>query len=91
MAKGKKTGGRIKGQSTNIISRTLTRDIATALEGGRLQRLLKELDTLHGKEFVDAYSMLLRIVTPTLIAAQVEKRVTIEDALARLCLESGEE
>lgn len=90
MAKGKKTGGRIKGQSTNIIPRTLTRDIATALEG-RLPKLLEHLDKLQGREYVEAYATFLRIVTPTLIAAQVEKRVTIEDALARLCLESGEE
>lgn len=90
MAKGKKTGGRIKGVSTNIIPRQITRDIAAAL-AVRLPDLLAQLDTLRGKPYADAYTALLRIITPTLVAARVETGLTIEDALARLCLEADEE
>ncbi len=65
-----KTGGRIKGVSTNKVTKT-TRELVTAVIDNNLDRFQADLDALEPKDRVNAIIQLLKFNLPTLKAVEV--------------------
>lgn len=68
--------------SSNKATATARETIAAALAGANAERLAAQLDTLTGKDYIDAYVKLAEFVTPKLQRTAVEatespRKVTI--------------
>lgn len=76
-AKGNNYGGRQKG-STNKSTEVVKRTIANAMELSE-SRLMQELNSLEGVDYINAYTKLAKYIVPTLQSKSIDMEVKSDD------------
>ena len=80
-----KGAGRPPGSSNKVTKQM--REMLRGAAEGNMERFLKELDTLHGEKYVNAYLTMCKFILPTLQSVRVDDTNTAARSITNKLIE----